>query len=705
MKIHKRRLSPMTVRLRNNEQEATRMTKKGKKPRREYSVEELYNPQIDLSRDAVGYGRQSSKDQVLKNVQSRISQTVMLLAYIKDMGFRDDGVTGKVTLFVENQVVDADGNIRIKNASGTWPIDRRPDLKTICDLIETGKVGVVVAEFVDRLFRDEDRIDSNIFIKICKDNDCYVHISSKRMTYNFANSAHAELFRLEVQMAAAYIDNHVRGTMLQRRFLAAESGQWAGLGAIPVNFIVDKREGSPTYGKLIPYWPHAEVSKGLYDRLIERAFDVEALCIELENKSYIYPDFEEWAYKGDYTIRTALQKAPGEEGYILTRRGLEYMLCNIVNIGAIKRKGKVIYNHHEPIIDEARFWLVYDNLKIARPDGTPTGKPVFTRFTQQRNLRAALVTKPLLRPETGHEKGAVYFTRSGMPHGTGSYTISVRRGLVHDCLLCVNAHQLETTVIGRMFEHLRTADLGDLKAARLQRVEKKAKRLGEIARDLGVIEEELANLKVNLKKLTIDVVIKETEASMARVLNRKEELLKEREQITQSTEDEALRTLEEELADLEELWPYKPFELKKSILRLLIKRVVLDQMSTKFYRVMIEWKYRDWGTEQTYLMHQDGGRKEWMEEEIALLLEVYPREKDRLDIMRALPDRSWRAIGHMASSLGINPGKGLGKGKGKRFKRHPPEELHLSWSDMEWLKEQGLAVKSFSLNEVGWSSP
>jgi hypothetical protein len=52
----------------------------------------------------------------MKNVQSHISQTVMLLAYTKELGFRDDSSTGKVTLFVENQIVDAEGNISIKNA-------------------------------------------------------------------------------------------------------------------------------------------------------------------------------------------------------------------------------------------------------------------------------------------------------------------------------------------------------------------------------------------------------------------------------------------------------------------------------------------------------------------------------------------------------------------------------------------------------------
>ena len=678
-----------------------------KKRRREYPLEELYTPKLDLNRDAVAYGRQSSKDQVVKNVQSHISQTIVLLEYTKELGFREDGSTGKVTLFVENQVVGDDGNVKIKNASGTWSIDRRPGLKTICDLIEGGKVGVVVAEYVDRLFRDEDRIDSNIFIKICKENDCYVHISSKRMTYNFANPSHAELFRMEVQMAAAYIETHVRGTMLRRRQLAADSGQWAGMGAIPVNFIVDKREGSLTYGKLIPYEPHVQVSLELYDRLIELGFSIQTLYRELEGREYIYPDFAEWVYKGDYTIRTALQKGPNGNGYLLTRNGLEHMLCNIVNIGAIKRNGKIIFNHHKAIIDEGRFWLVYDNLKVLRPDGTPTGKFIFPRFIQQRNLRAAMITKPLLKPETNHENGAIYFTRSGMPRGMGSYTISVRRGLVHECIMCVNAQQLENAVVSRMFEHLRTADLGDLKVIRVKRAERKAERLEKIAQALSVIEEELANLKTNLKKLTIDIVIKDTEASMERVLIRKQELLSEREQIKQSSDDEALRTLEEELADLEELWSDKPFELKKSILSLLIKRVMIDQMSTKFFCVCIQWKYKEWGIEKTYLSQVGGGRKEWTEEELSLLQLTYDdhkETKDRFVLMQALPDRSWRSIHHMIANLGMNPGKGRGKGNGIRFKREQIEHSALSWKDMQWLKENGLTYKSISLNQVGWLS-
>lgn len=80
------------------------MVVKRKKNKQPYTPEELYNPQIDLTHDAYLYGRQSGKDQVVHHVQSRISQTVELIEYTKrDLGYKDDGTTGRVTLFVENQ--------------------------------------------------------------------------------------------------------------------------------------------------------------------------------------------------------------------------------------------------------------------------------------------------------------------------------------------------------------------------------------------------------------------------------------------------------------------------------------------------------------------------------------------------------------------------------------------------------------------------
>jgi len=129
-------------------------------------------------------------------------------------------------------------------------------------------------------------------------------------------------------------------------------------------------------------------------------------------------------------------------------------------------------------------------------------------------------------------------------------------------------------------------------------------------------------------------------------------------------------------------------------------------MSTKFFQVIVEWKYKEWGLEQTYLSHHEGGRKEWTEEELALLQKVYLAQKDTRDrfvIMKTLPDRSWRAIHHVIANLGINPGKGQGRGRGVHFKRGQIEYDALSWNDIQWLQQSSLTYKSISLNEVGWT--
>ncbi len=665
------------------------MTAKLRKQKRQYTLEELYNPQIDLNREAYLYGRQSQKEQVVKNIQSHISQTVMLLAYTKEtLGFKDDGTTGSVTLFVENQVMDAVGNVSIKNASGTWSINRRQGLKIICDAIEHGteggkEVGVVIAEFVDRLFRDEDRIDSNVFIKICKENNCFVHISSKHMTYNFANPQHAELFRLEVQMAAAYIDNHIRGTMLRRRSQAARiGGMWAGLGPIPAGYIVDKIEGSKTFGKFVIYQPHAKIVKELFVWFVELGYDLDALCDELKDKPYIFPNFEEW---GDKSFAIRCQLRPGVNGgYMISRRGLKHMLTNEVYLGTFRREGAVRYNNHEAIIDEPLFWSVYDRLKRVRPDGTPGGILQQVRYTRTKGENERM---PLLQPTTNAD-GSVYFANTRVNKVThGYYNVSVHRGLKRSNLLSLQADDLEGAVISRMFWHLRRSDIGNLKAARVERGKKKARRLEEIARDVEVIEEELANLSVNMKQLTIMSVIKETETSMARVLERKEGLLAERERILQSVEDEALRTLEEGLADLEQLWPTKPFALKKALLKLLIKKVVLDYMSPRISRIQVEWACSEWGTEERFLDRRHAGGREWSERDIEVLKTMY-ETGSQLDIMEALPNRTWKAICDTSTRMGLRR-----QGRQQEVIR----DHTITLSDLRFLEESGLTLSNLAI--------
>jgi hypothetical protein len=128
------------------------------------------------------------------------------------------------------------------------------------------------------------------------------------MMYTFVKPFHVALFRMEVQMAAASREKHIRGPTLRFLSMAMDNGQWARFGAISVNCIAEKREGSLTYSKMILYEPHSHVSFWLYDSLIELAFDVETFFIKRAGKAFISPEFEEWIYKDNHIIRTAHQQ-------------------------------------------------------------------------------------------------------------------------------------------------------------------------------------------------------------------------------------------------------------------------------------------------------------------------------------------------------------------------------------------------------------
>src|SRR5436305_5155010 len=616
------------------------MTANRKKQKRRYTVEELYNPQIDVSRQAYVYARQSGKDQVIENIQSHISQTIRLLEYTRiTIGFSDDGETGTVTLFIENQVIDTEGNVTIKDASGTWSIDRRPGLKAICDGIESGIVGVVIAERVDRLFRDEDRIDSNVFIKICKEHDCFVHIESKRMTYNFANPQHAEMFRLEVQMAAAYIENHVKGTMLRRRSMAAQAGLWAGLGSVAVGYVVDKDKQSKTFGKFIIYEPHAEIVRQLFLRFIELGYSFSALYRQVRHEQFVFPPFEAGVF-------TRCLLSPCTNGYVIkSEDSLRNLLTNVTYIGTFKAEGVNRKKNHTAIIEESLFWSVYDHLKSYRPDGTPTGKLPIVRYTQGKSEEArpsllkALIASPVIYSQSAHLMKYHYYELR-------------KPGWEHEALLCVEAELFETIIVGRIFQQLRESNLVDLAESRKQRMKEKTKRLGSIEREVTTIAEENERLLENLAQMTIPAVVKQIEQKIQRLLARKEELLKEKDVIETSFAYTSLGTLEEELDGLEESWHERSFQLKLSLVKLLIKKICWTYESPRFYQLTVEWSYKEWGAETVIIDREHVGCKRWTQQDKDIIVQMYP-QAEQFDILKKLPHKTWAGIAVEASKLHI----------------------------------------------------
>src|SRR5207244_1835761 len=144
----------------------------------------------------------------------------------------------------------------------------------------------------------------------------------------------------------------------RRRSLAARSGQWAGLGSIPVGYIVERDKKSATYGVFIIYEPHAMVIRWLFVRIVELGYDLIALKREVQDMPYLFPMFETWVDK-EIVSKCNLRKQNG--GYSLCETTLERILTNDVYIGIFRREGIVRRNNHPAIIDEELFWSVYDH--------------------------------------------------------------------------------------------------------------------------------------------------------------------------------------------------------------------------------------------------------------------------------------------------------------------------------------------------------
>ena len=629
------------------------------KKRKKYTVEELWNPQIDLSYDAAAYGRQSTKDQVITNIQSHISQTVGLLQNAKEIGFKDDGSTGIVTLFVENEVVDEDGNTTVKNASGTWPIDKRPGLKAILDLIESGKVKLVIVEFVDRLFRDEDRIDSNVFIKTCKEHDCFVYITSKKMIYNFANPQIAEMFRMEVAFAAAYIEHHIKGTMIGRRDMAVRNGQFGG-GYVPMGFVVCKQKGEK-YNKFLPYTPHAEVINEAGRKILP--LGIAEFCRQAQKEPVFFPDFELGVHIG------ARRATKVERGYIIkSRKGLIELVTNPANIGNIEFGDIYVEGAHDPTMDRDLYNLLVSKLKGNKMN---EGR----RYYQKDSTVERVGTlKKLL---TSSDNRACRYAHNRVEY----YYQLYHNGLVQESY-CIDADSIESLIENRLLERIKEYDLGSFVEELKARIAKKAKRIKDIDIRLLVIDEEITRLADDLNKTSIQIMIDKINVQAKKLEQEVKDLNEEKKTIGKKLKEPDM-SIEAELSRLDIM--EKPVSLRQAILEFLIRRVVFDRMSTRFFRAQIEWKVPEWGTDEIYIDKEGATCVHWTEEELTVLSNLYPTASHE-NILEALPNRSWGSIKIMAHNHQLRRAK-----KGKNI-----PSKNMSWRDTQFLNNNRVTIGNWN---------
>jgi hypothetical protein len=102
--------------------------------------------------------------------------------------------------------------------------------------------------------------------------------------------------------------------------------------------------------------------------------------------------------------------------------------------------------------------------------------------------------------------------------------------------------------------------------------------------------------------------------------------------------------------------------------------VLFDQMSTRYFRLRIEWKVPEWGIDEFYLDREGAICTPWNDDELKVLEQIYPNGSQE-EILQALPRRSWASIRGRATKLHVR----------KLKNAMLTIDSGLSWNDLQFL--------------------
>jgi DNA invertase Pin-like site-specific DNA recombinase len=664
------------------------MTRQKREIPRHLTEREILNPTPDLSADAIAYGRQSNAKQVVEHLESHKAQTIELLRHMHGLGYRDDGTTGKVTLRIENQIAD-DG--RIRNASGAWPIDRRPHLKVTLDEIEADQVKLIAVDEISRLFRDEDQIDSNIFLKACKEHGCYIYVVALKMVFNLANDNHMMMVRLLLQQAASYLKT-LKDTVLRRRSMARNSGQYAGCGPLKMGYVRDSDKTSKTYGKQVLYPPHAEQGKWLYKRIVELDFNITELAREISTMDYLFEPFPTKELEGHRSAK----KLPNG-GFTMTREGLRSWLTDESNIGVhYTEDGERIEDNHEALIDKPTFYLVCANITPVREmpgvehrtnRGRPTRDKSLLSHVMSSTIKSTLV---LFQPHRYQVQG------KWVEHS--HYDLVYDDLLIREYLTCINAPLVDSIVTKELFFHIENSNLQLVKDRIRQAEEERIARLQQIARrqtEINALQEgiidEIALEKAKLKEAGLETssYFEGLKLKYRRLSIQSEDLDTEKTRLQQK---HTLGSLEEELENLREMWPKIRMGLKKQLLSEVIQTIYITPLSPRFAAISIIWGYEEWAA-KSFLIRKPRTTKGWSDEEDELLrLHFSDRSISTNQLLEMLPSHSLSSIVQRAKTKGF-------KSIIRTCSKCNPL-IYFSHSDLEISKWLGIDIRGSEVQEI-----
>ncbi len=603
---------------------------KQRKPKRwELYKKEFQIPELRTDEPVGLYPRQSTERQMKKNRQSFEKQTIDAIEDLIKRGWTQELI----------RIYDQDNG-----RSAARALEDKEALNLMLDDIREKRIRTVRAGEVDRLFRDEDRIDSNLFIKICKEADCLV--LTDRMIYDFSIPRHVDYFRDEVDRSWKFYESQIliRANELQDR--ARSKGLYVG-GPVTIGFIVDKNPKSPTFMKYISYELHAPRTLEIFQWLYDCGGILGVLKDRLDSLPYVWPIEEEWVRQQKafwtnlevvYSVELDEEGKPTPIGYRISPHGLRMLLANRVLRGDWPYDGDWIENNHDPIVPKDLFDFAQQVL-----EGNKRGVAEVANYHTATNS----VIHDILYP--GPEDAKRRYINVNRQQE--QYSIEEQQGMKRAVLAKVSMWDIERIFLQKFTERLQdTERFKDYeeqlkKDEENKKIEGKRKNLQEALHDLT---ERIDGLFLTLQSPKLEQRERDEYIEERRKLMRRREAIQNGMKIPSPIQ--VYLKYKDLIDKMGKYWERYPFEDRQALVALLVRRVYLEPLSHYFMQLTIEWK--EFPADVGIIWRRKPSSLHWIPEEDQILYEKYPTDSPQA-ILEALPHRSWIAILTRASKLNI----------------------------------------------------
>ncbi len=540
--------------------------------------------------------------------------------------------------------------------SGQKRIDQREVLDRLYQDANKGIIGTIVLAREDRLFRNKHMDQVGVFTRLAEEKKIKLivpPISSvarydETMVYDFTDYDDLRAFQDKMREAYAYIEGPIKHAN-QCKQNKADKGGYDGRGLPPGLVVKGKKQNQ----MIVVYEPWAKEIRKLALRAQALDWDMGKLNKEVARMVFLFPEIPE-EDRERYMFRTNLRHIPGV-GY--KPRGpqvIKRWLTNEMYIGwwmPDADKPDTIVDHHVAILDYALFAEGYARIKGYTLEGEMVeNNRGVTRIRSTRDtVPDAVFHGRLLATPPSPDRTA--FTTVD----EGCYVARSQRacGILTDKLFRIPVAHFDMVVIERL-KALERADhnLKDrVKTALEQVYDQQSEGFVSIHEQLKGLEIQLAdNAEKRLETSKKDPLYAKLQKQADELLQTKEQLEMKKDKLGIIDSPEEIAKLHSLLGNFEAVWPTFDVEQRQRAFSLLINRIEVEVVSPHWLRLSIDWLDAVCPRiDIAYLWKVTPTRGDVLsEEETAILREYWPNAS-RLEVLKQLPTRTWRALQRHAS--------------------------------------------------------